>query len=513
MHYNIIAIFIIYFVYIIGYVSNEIPLVVRYINLRRENLIITCVGRAFHTYSSERFQLLSVSPQHEKDITCLAADSYLVYTSFDNQIYAWRRGVELKHTYNGHKASVKLLLPFAAHLISIDEKGTLIIWDVKTETIYKEIQLNIIPTSICHPPTYTNKVLIGSEEGKLQLWNIKTGLMVHEFEGWNNRVTSLEPAPAEDIIAIGLSNGKIILHNINYDISQITFLQDWGAVTSISFIIKRQLMLTGSPKGTVVVWSLTEGKVHSLIAKAHHGPICGLQCLPDELLCVTSSSDNCLKMWRFDMSDDSASLFKIREGHFKPPTLIRFHGENGESILSAGNDSSIRVFNTVTEIANKSFGRASYNRKLSKKRGNKWFDPLTMPPISMLTSETTRHTEWDSIVAIHRGIPIVTTWSFSKCKMGEHKLCHERFKKTRGHKTSATCVCLTHCGNFVVIGYSSGHIDKYNIQSGIHRGNYGNPIAHSYVRGVYVDSLNKIMISGGSDKFLKIWNFKKLSMI
>jgi len=25
----------------------------------------------------------------------------------------------------------------------------------------------------------------------------------------------------------------------------------------------------------------------------------------------------------------------------------------------------------------------------------------------------------------------------------------------------------------VVIGYSSGHVDKYNLQSGLHRGTYG----------------------------------------
>ncbi|KAE9523992.1 hypothetical protein AGLY_015639 [Aphis glycines] len=417
--------------------------------------------------------------------------------------------------YTGHKAAIKLLFPFAANLVSIDESGVLKIWDVKSESLYKEIQLDFTATAICHPPTYTNKLLIGSAEGKLQLWNIKTGSMIYEFKGWNSCVTSLEPAPAEDMMAIGLSNGKIILHNLKFDVTNISFTQDWGSVTRISFLIKRQLMITGSPKGTVVVWNLEEGKVDSLIIKAHHGPVSGLQCLPDEPLLVTSSSDNSLKMWRFDMSDGSASLFKIREGHFKPPVSIRFHGTDGASILSSGNDSSLRVFNTVTEIANKSFGRASYNRKASKKKGNKWADPLIMPPISTFTSETTRDKEWDSIVAVHRGIPTVTTWSFDKSKMGEHKLCHERFKKNvSGQKgISATCACLTHCGNFAVVGYSSGHIDKYNIQSGLHRGTYGEPIAHKYVRGVYVDTLNQIMVSGGSDTFLKFWNFKKLNLL
>ena len=37
------------------------------------------------------------------------------------------------------------------------------------------------------------------------------------------------------------------------------------------------------------------------------------------------------------------------------------------SFLFAAEDSSLRVFSTITDLLNKSFGVASYNRKLSKK--------------------------------------------------------------------------------------------------------------------------------------------------
>jgi hypothetical protein len=43
-------------------------------------------------------------------------------------------------------------------------------------------------------------------------------------------------------------------------------------------------------------------------------------------------------------------------------------------------DSSLRVFSTVTDLLNKSFGVASYNRKLAKK--HKQIDnPVKMEPI------------------------------------------------------------------------------------------------------------------------------------
>lgn len=77
-----------------------------------------------------------------------------------------------------------------------------------------------------------------------------------------------------------------------------------------------------------------------------------------------------------------------------------------------------------------------------------------MPPITEFTSECTREKEWDNIAAIHGGLITTTTWSFHKCKMGDLKLVPEQFQnKNRTDFTSeATCICLTHCGNFVIIG-------------------------------------------------------------
>ncbi len=45
----------------------------------------------------------------------------------------------------------------------------------------------------------------------------------------------------------------------------------------------------------------------------------------------------------------------------------RFYGSLGNNILSSGEDSSLRSFSTITDVLDKSFGIASYNRKLSKK--------------------------------------------------------------------------------------------------------------------------------------------------
>jgi U3 small nucleolar RNA-associated protein 21 len=135
-----------------------------------------------------------------------------------------------------------------------------------------------------------------------------------------------------------------------------------------------------------------------------------------------------------------------------------------------------------------------------------------MPPIVQFTSETTREKEWDNIAAVHLDLAVVTTWSYDKLKMGELKLLPERFDPKKSHlnvNAVATCLCITSCGNFVIIGYSSGHVDKFNIQSGIHRGSYGHPSAHTgSVRGVATDNLNQVAVTGGSDAVVRFWQFK-----
>uniref|UniRef100_A0A224ZBY7 WD-repeat protein n=1 Tax=Rhipicephalus zambeziensis TaxID=60191 RepID=A0A224ZBY7_9ACAR len=494
----------------LGYVCNHVPFVLRYINRRKEHLVITSIGRCFHTYGGTKLDLLTASQAHDDEISCIAGDSRLVYTASGKTIYSWLRGSELQNTFNGHEHEVKLLLPFGNHLVSVDESGRVIVWEIKTAELYLELSLDsstFRASTLLHPVTYVNKILVGSEQGPLQLWNIRTGTLVHTFSGWQSAVTALEQSPAVDVVAIGLASGETILHNLKYDETLMRFQQDWGPVTAVSFRTDgHSHMATGSPIGHVAVWDLEKRALHSQLVEAHRSAVTGMRFLPDEPLLLTSSPDNSLRMWIFDQSDGSGRLLKQQQGHSSAPCRIRFHGAAGTNILSAGLDSTLRSFSTLGENLNKSLGQASYDRKKAKKFGV-LKDPGKMPPICEFTSETTREKEWDSVAACHRGVKRVTTWSYDRCCMGKHQLLHDRFKGVRG--VSALCVSLSACGNFVTIGYSSGHVDRFNIQSGIHRMTYGKELAHEgSVRGVASDALNQVVVTAGADSHLRFWGFR-----
>uniref|UniRef100_A0A0B6Z6J4 Uncharacterized protein n=1 Tax=Arion vulgaris TaxID=1028688 RepID=A0A0B6Z6J4_9EUPU len=497
----------------LGFVSNHVPLVTRYHKRHKDNYIITCVGQAFHVYNASKLGIVAVSDIHPEDINVLASDFRFIYTAAGKDIFAVTRNKKIEKVFKGHNAEVSLLLPFGPHLISVDVDGYLIVWDITS--IEKYLQLRFDPTSfsvtaIAHPHTYVNKILLGSQQGTLQLWNIHTNKLIFSFPGWGSSVTAIQQSTAIDVMAVGLADGQIILHNLAADKTVVKFKQEYGPVTSIGFRTDgHPIMVSGSTAGHIALWDLENRKLHSYMKEAHYSSVTGLVCLPSEPLMVTSAADNSLKVWIFDLADDGARLLRMREGHSAPPTSIQFYGGDGHTLLSAGQDSTLRSFSTVHDKHNKSLGRASYHKKASKRAGLK-LDKHKMPPIIKFAAEPGRESDWDNIIACHRSLNVVSSWSFQRSTMGHHMFSHPRFSQdVSEHSVTATAAEISPCGNFAFIGYSSGHVDVYNLQSGIHRGSYGNPKAHNCtVRGIACDALNQKIITAGADGDLHFWRFK-----
>ncbi|KFP65393.1 WD repeat-containing protein 36, partial [Cariama cristata] len=464
-----------------------------------------------------RLGIVAVSNALPQDITCLAADRMLIFASHDNILHAFARNKEVVHTYEGHKARIHLLQPFGDHVISVDVDNVLIVWNIQSEEEYLQVDFDkttFAVSALLHPSTYLNKILLGSEQGSLQLWNIRSNKLLYSFPGWHLAVTTLEQAPAVDVVAVGLVSGHIIVHNIKFDETLMKFQQDWGPITAISFRTDgHPVMAAGSPVGHIALWDLEEKKLMCQMQDAHSTAIAGMSFVPGEPLLITNGADNAIRVWIFDGPGGTGRVLRSRMGHSAPPTKIRYHGQNGEQILSAGQDGTLQSFSTVHEKFNKSLGRGSINKKKSKKKGLK-LDTMALPPITVFASEVAHQNDWDSIVACHQGYITCTTWNYQKTSMGAHKLRPEEFSKYKPIDIYATAVDITSCGNFAVIGLSTGQVDVYNMQSGIHRGRYGKEKAHEgAIRGLAVDGLNQLTITAGSERLIKFWKFKTKDLV
>nr|XP_020635660.1 WD repeat-containing protein 36 [Pogona vitticeps] len=500
----------------LGLYSNHVAHVLRYHRRHREFYLVTAAGRSFHTYNVKKLGIVAVSNALPQNITCLAADRMLVFAACGSFLYALARNKEVVHTYKGHRTDIHLVLPFGDHVISVDDDSVLIIWDTQSEEEYLQLNFdkNVFTVSaIMHPSTYLNKILLGSEQGSLQLWNVKSNKLLYTFPGWGAGVTVLEQAPAVDVIAVGLVSGHIIVHNIRFDEMLMKFQQDWGPITAIAFRTDgHPVMAAGSSVGHIGLWDLEEKKLLGQMRDTHSTAVSGMSFVQGEPLLITNGSDNAIRVWIFDGPGGNGRLLRYRMGHSAPPTKIRYHGQNGQQILSAGQDGTLQSFSTVHERFNKSLGRGSINKK-SKKKGSQ-YGTMALPPITTFAAETARQSDWDGIIACHQGYVTCTTWNYQKCSMGIYKLKPKDFSKNKPLGVYATAADITSCGNFAVIGLTTGHVDVYNMQSGIHRGRYGKEKAHDgSIRGVAVDGLNQFTITAGSEGLIKFWKFKTTNFL
>uniref|UniRef100_A0A8C5UH47 WD repeat domain 36 n=1 Tax=Malurus cyaneus samueli TaxID=2593467 RepID=A0A8C5UH47_9PASS len=435
----------------------------------------------------------------------------LIFASYDNVLHALARNKEVVHTYEGHKARIHLLQPFGDHIISVDVDNVLIVWNIQSEEEYLQLDFDkatFTVSAILHPSTYLNKILLGSEQGTLQLWNIRSNKLLYSFPGWGLAVTTLAQAPAVDVVAVGL-----------FDETLMKFQQDWGPSQQYLFVPVRPtdghpVMAAGSPVGHIALWDLEEKKLMCQMQDAHSTAIAGMSFVPGEPLLITNGADNALRVWIFDGPGGAGRVLRNRMGHSAPPTKIRYHGLNGEQILSAGQDGTLQSFSTVHEKFNKSLGRGSINKKKSKKKACLTVELLFLKAIVYYLAEVAHQSDWDGIIACHQGYITCTTWNYQKTSMGAHKLRPEEFSKHKPIDIYATAVDITSCGNFAVIGLSTGQVDVYNMQSGIHRGQYGKDKAHEgAVRGLAVDGLNQLVITAGSEGLIKFWKFKTKDLV
>ena len=81
-------------------------------------------------------------------------------------------------------------------------------------------------------------------------------------------------------------------------------------------------------------------------------------------------------------------------------------------------------------------------------------------------------------------------------------------------------VAVSLCGNFGVLGFESGIITKFNLQSGLDKGIFksesGNGLRELHtaeVTGLGIDALNKILVSGSLDRTVKLWDFYRAKLL
>lgn len=85
-----------------------------------------------------------------------------------------------------------------------------------------------------------------------------------------------------------------------------------------------------------------------------------------------------------------------------------------------------------------------------------------------------RERDWANVITAHAGEAAAYTWRLAHFTLGQHALLPPDAPQQQHLHAGppVSSVGISCCGNFGLVGTEGGRVDRYNLQSGIHRGTY-----------------------------------------
>ncbi|KAI8055226.1 Utp21 specific WD40 associated putative domain-containing protein [Syncephalis plumigaleata] len=481
----------------IGYVTRDVPFSLQ--ARGQAYFMTTCLDHSFQIYNAKTEH--RASPTIDQTIHCVAAQGDLTFVGCDSSILVYERVSQINELTIPVNATVTQLLPFGDLLVAVYSDNVLRTWKLSEQEMLLELPFNVEQftiSTVIHPNTYLNKLLVASEQGGMELWNIATGKLVYKFNAFPARITSLAQSPVVDVIAIGMEDGTVLLHNTRLDESVLSVKQE-GSVTSITFRTdEHQMMAVGSNTGDITLWDLEHCRLIHTMTDVHDGKV-HVQFLNGQPILV-STGVNSIKQWIFDGPDDlMPRLLRSRGGHSLPPTLIRPYDIDGNFILSASRDRSLRILSTRRDRQCAELSQGSVTK--NAQRLNTKADELKLTPVIAFDTCELKQQHWDNIVTGHLNSSEAHSWSFQRRAIGQHQF-------TTRDGSAIKSVALSACGSFTLLGLASGVIEIYNVQSGIFRRTLSGEHGHKKpVTSIASDSTNHFIYSTSLDQTVKFWSF------
>lgn len=521
----------------LGNVSNEVPFAVG--TLGSTFYIVTSVGRSFQIYDAATLHLLFVSQtQTPSKITCLAAHFHYVFAGYGNKVGVFRRGrleAEIELTLSSPSAAVSHILPFGDYLVVASTDGDLFVYkkpagaSIATEhyttitTINPQFDGDIV--GVLHPPTYLNKIVVATT-GHLYVINVRTAKTVYKTaeNAFSEPLSAIEHAPALDIIAVGTARGGVYL----YHLKKAATLGARIAASPADVAAKVVALSFRTDGSHHLVAALNTGDLyfHDLARRTRvhvyrgchaeaTGGVANAKFLNGQPIVVTNGGDNQLKELVFDppLSTSNSAVvspprhLRSRGGHAAPPVALLFPNEDkSHFVYSASKDQTLWCFSLRKDAqAQEVSQRAPKTGSKDRKAGPVALMRERYPEITAMDMSVAREGEWENMLTTHRNEPFARTWDSKHKRAG-------RWQLATADGGIAKAVCVSHCGNFGLVGSSEGGIAVYNLQSGLLRRKY---MLHKKkaVTGLAIDGMNRKMVSCGLDGIVGFYNFADLKYL
>lgn len=428
--------------------------------------------------------LLLAGPETPVDISSLLVQGNSVYAAAGNFVYEYIRGKEVSRlpsidetassiasTSSYSAYNVAEIIIFGNTMCGISEDGKrLFIWDLQAKELSTTVDFedDFTASHIVHPATYLNKIVVTSKEGGLQIINVQTRHIVHTFSpqifqpatsATSSAITAVVQSPAIDVLALGFNDGRIVIFDIRMGDALLEFQMSsdspahLATITSLSFRTdnEAQTLASSDTFGNIALWDLDNGgRLMSVVRRAHEQHIGSLQFFPGQPILISSGADNSIREWFFETPVSPPRLLKERSGHASPPSIIRYYGSDGKSMLSASRgDRSLRYTSIVRESRSFELSQGSGTSIHSKKAKNAHLtiNELKLPPIERLAfvgqgnssgiggtgNASLVKRDWDDVLTAHTdGDRIAKTWSVENKRLGKQRFGADGAKNDTG---------------------------------------------------------------------------------
>jgi len=238
---------------------------------------------------------------HKDKVTSVAISpngEILVSGSTDNTMRLWQleKGIR-RLTIPAHQTGINsvAISPDNQIIASAAEDGLIQLWNPKTGTRMLTLKSHTRAVNSLAFGKNARILVSASDDGRLIVWNLEKGNQTHIFEGHKAAVKAIAISPDNRTVASGDRDGNIRLWNWETGAEINSFKVNFGSIESLIFSRGGETLISGGR--SITFWNLSTGKPEKKLV-GHGNLVSSIVLSPKSDLLISGSPDGTIKIWR-----------------------------------------------------------------------------------------------------------------------------------------------------------------------------------------------------------------------
>ena len=273
-----------------------------------------------------------------EDITVSPDEKYMASVDLDGVIKFWEVSTgRLYQTFSHASAGSVVISSDNRYVISASLDHSLKVWDAESGQLFKTLEKHPGALSCMGLSPDGKKLVSGDQSGNVVLWDMKTLQPLFMFKTGGGMINDIKFSNNGKWFAVAVWQ-DIYLWDLNNEKPIQVLKGHTDKVHAINFSNNDELIVSSSWDNTAKTWSTSTGK-NLMTFVGHTQSVFDVQFSPDQKQIVTGANDSSIKIW----DAQTGKTIKTLKGHKNWVIKLRFT-KNGSSLISISYDHTARVW-------------------------------------------------------------------------------------------------------------------------------------------------------------------------